>query len=183
MPFSFDEEARNGAVFRRLDPKSDRGAAIGADEHGFRIGHPDGTLHILVERTGNGAAHAAGRCGDKDLVHVFAFAVAGEPVCNGTPIGGELRLRFIFRSACQRAQLPSGRVQDLDGALIAVARVRCSRLRDGDGFAVRRPGERRGRRARRQRDGHAPGAGSEAVRFAAVGGDDPHMRRHWLSRD
>ena len=49
--------------------------------------------------------------------------------------------------------------------------------REDDARAVRRPDDRRGRRARRMTNRHRPRAGRQALRFAGVRGHHPQMRR------
>ena len=83
---------------------------------------------------------------------------------------------FVFPVTARMAPVATSRIRTV--LCVAVSRVRRLDADEREELSVRRPRQGRGRRARREGCGEAPGAGRQPLRLASVGRDEPDVDRH-----
>ena len=167
-----------GAVEGR-QPERDARPVVPADEERVAVRRPDRCVEAAVDRLRQVRSLALpGRRRDMDVAHVVRIAIAGTPIGQLRPVGREGGKALELRLPGDGPDRPGRDIEDADRALVVVAGVGRLEPDEREELPVGRPGERRGRRARRECRGKAPRAGRQALRFAPFGGDEPGVNGH-----
>ena len=159
----------------RLQPQRHAGVVRRPYEHRCSVGHPQGAVHVAIERAHDVTPIATARRSDEDVRFVHQPVVLGAPERDLQTVGRERREILVALVRREFADVPAGDVEHDDGRMVGVA-----------GVGRRDPGQRdlapvRGPR-QRHRDiglGDAPAARRELARLPAGSRREPNMQGRW----